>query len=377
MSMVLAHPLSPAAHGDPPDSGTGRRRWEVWRSRPAAALGAPRPARHRRPRGAPLCLEHHRRRARAVLLGGRQEHVRKLEGVLLRRVRPPGDDHVDKLAGSFRRRLCQRASSASTPGRWPCRRSSRVSSGSRPVPGRPALGRRDAGPAGGRPVRAHADRRVHVRAQHGGRRAHHVPGTGVRCLPAGGHRGAAAVTHLGRGLCGAQLPGENAAGLDDPARAGHRLPARRADPAAPARVAAGRGRCGHAGRVAVLDRALHVHPGPRPAIRGRVDHLQRGRDGLRLQGLERFGITIAGAVVRPGCDQFGRQPYRRRGGRRAADRDVARRTQRDRRTQRAGWTGQAPGNRLPCGTGPGETAPGGTAPGQTRRARASGQIAPG
>ncbi len=32
MSMVLAHPLSPAAHGDPPDSGTGRRRWEVWRS---------------------------------------------------------------------------------------------------------------------------------------------------------------------------------------------------------------------------------------------------------------------------------------------------------------------------------------------------------
>ena len=32
MSMVLAHPLNPSGQGDPPARGSGRRRWEVWRS---------------------------------------------------------------------------------------------------------------------------------------------------------------------------------------------------------------------------------------------------------------------------------------------------------------------------------------------------------
>ena len=96
------------------------------------------------------------------------------------------------------------------------------------VPRGAPLGRAGRRAAGGRDLRRHAHRGVHVRAQHGGRRADHVPGAGGRQLAAGGDGGAAALAVLGGGLGRPGLPGQDAAGLDDPAGAGDRLPAGRA-----------------------------------------------------------------------------------------------------------------------------------------------------
>ena len=139
--MVLAQPLSPAAHGSAGQRNRPAALGGVALAGRAAPLGPPGPAGHRGARGAPLCVEHHRRRARAVLLGRRQEHVGELEGLLLRRVRPPGArSRSTSWPARSCRRLCPRGSSASTPGRWPSRRSSRASSRSWPCTGRSAAG---------------------------------------------------------------------------------------------------------------------------------------------------------------------------------------------------------------------------------------------
>ncbi len=106
-----------------------------------------------------------------------------------------------------------------------------------------------------------------------------------------------------------------------------------ADPAA---VASGRRRAGDARRFAVLDRALHLHPGRRPALCGRVDEQQRGRHGFRLQRRRAVRdlvpapsrrclaaeAPVAATSVRPGGRQRGRvqasgspgSPPRRRPG---------------------------------------------------------------
>ncbi len=167
-------------------------------TRRPAGLGPPGPARHRRGGGAAVRLEHHARRAGAVLLGRGQEHVGELEGVLLRRVRPQGHDHhrqagrVVPAAGAVRAdlrllRLVARAAAG--------HRGRHLRPGH--VPGRAPLGRGGAGAARGRDLHADADRGVDVRPQHGGRRAHHVPGAGRRRLPARGDGGAAAVAASG------------------------------------------------------------------------------------------------------------------------------------------------------------------------------------
>jgi hypothetical protein len=174
------------------------------------------------------------------------------------------------------------------------------------VPGGPSVGGRGAGAARGAAADADTDRRVGVRAPDGGRRANHVPGAGRRCLAAGGRDRTAALAYGVRGMGRAGLPGQDAASVDDPARAVHRLPGCHAAAGSrgdrPPRCR-GRDRCagerggaatGHpamaarggrrrdAGRVAVVDPAVHGHPGGGPAVRGRVDAQQRVRDGLRL-----------------------------------------------------------------------------------------------
>ena len=281
LSSALPLPLSADDAAPRPD----RPRWAFWRS-PAGQprVGPAGAARHRGGGGAAVRAEHRRGRAGPVLLGRGQEHVGELEGVLLRGLRPRRDDHhrqarrVVPAAGPVRAYL-RLPSLVAGPAAGD--RGRRLRAGD--VPRGAPLGRAGPGAAGRRDLRGHPDRGVHVRAQHGGRRADHVPGAGGRQLAARRDGGPAALAVLGGRLGRARLPGQDAAGLDDPAGAGARLPAGRAGRPGPAAVAPRRGRPGDAGRLAVLDRALHGHPGRRPALRGRVHGQQRDRDGVRVQ----------------------------------------------------------------------------------------------
>ena len=179
--------------------------------------------------------------------------------------------------------------------------------GSGHVPGGAPLGGRAARAAGGRDLRADADRGVDVRAQHGGRRADDVPGPGRRRLPARGHRGAAAVARLVRGVGGARLPGQDAAGVDGAARAGHRLPARRAR----AGCAGGLWQLGVAGVVMLAVSlswiALYTFTPARdrPYVDGSTNNSAVAMV-FGYNGLERFGITVSGAVTSgPGVTSAG------------------------------------------------------------------------
>ena len=250
----------------------------------AAGLGAAGPAGHRGRGRAVVRVEHHQRRAGPVLLGRGEEHVGELEGVLLRRLRSRGHDH-DRQA----RRIVPAAGPVGPHLRLPPVVAGAAAGhrgrhlGAADVPRGAALGRCRAGAAGRQHLRPDADRGVHVRAQHGGRRADHVPGARGRLLPARGHECAAALAGVRWRVGRPGFPGQDDAGVDGPAGPGHRLPAVRARAVAPPAVASGRRRPGDARGVAVVDRAIHPHARRRPALRGRLDRQQRGGHGVRLQ----------------------------------------------------------------------------------------------
>ena len=225
-------------------------------------------------------------RARALLLGGRQEHVGELEGLLLRRLRPQSHHH-DRQAG----RLVPAAGAVRPDLRLPslglsrCHRSSKASSRSWSCTGSSAEW------AGVTPglLAAALFTLTPIAASMFGHSMEDGALTLCLVLAADAYQRAVMEARLRsliwfRGVGGARLPGEDDASLDDPARAGHRLP-----------VSPHLRRCGAASgssawpalvmlAVSLSWIALYTFtPASDRPLRRRLDRQQRRGDGLRLQ----------------------------------------------------------------------------------------------
>ena len=254
-------------------------------ARGSARLGPAGAAGHRRCCGGRVRLGNGRGQCRAVLRCGRPQHGGKLARFHLRGVRSSRDRH--------RRQAARRAVAAGSVAAG--LRLSHLGAG--PAAGRRGRGNHrgavpggpQAGRACGRPdrrgrARRHAHHRAAEPRQRVGlavdpaaraRRRRHVRRAGFRVAAA-----AAARRRLGR----PGVPGEDDPGLAGPARAGRRLPARRARGAAAHPVRArGAGRAGHRCGVPVLDDGRRAGPVPAAALRGRQCRRLGVHPGLRLQ----------------------------------------------------------------------------------------------
>ena len=251
----------------------------------SARLGAAGAAGHRRRRGGRVRLGHGRRQRRAVLRRGGPQHVGKLARLHLRGVRSSRDRH--------RRQAARRAVGAGPvaadlrlshlgPGPAASGRGRAHRPGA--LPGGPPAGR-----ACGRPDRrGRARRHAHHRAAEPWQRVGLAadPAAGARRrrhLRRAAHRVAAAAA-AGRRLGRPGVPGEDDSGLAGLARAGRRLPARRArgETAYPVRARRA-GRAGHRRGVPVLDDRRLTRPVSGPALRGRQSERLGVHAGLRLQ----------------------------------------------------------------------------------------------
>ena len=254
-------------------------------ARGSARLGPAGAARHRRRRGGRVRLGNGRRQRRAVLRRGGPQHVGKLARLHLRGVRSSRDRHCRQAA---RRALVAGPVAAglrlSHLGAGPAAGGRGRAHHPGAVPGGPPAGR-----ACGRPDRrGRARRHAHHRAAEPRQRI------GLAADPAAGarrrrhvrraaHRVAAAAA-AGRRLGRPGVPGEDDPGLAGPARAGRRLPARRARGATAYPVRARRaGRAGHRRGLPLLDDRGLAGPVPGPALRGRQSGRLGVHAGLRLQ----------------------------------------------------------------------------------------------
>ena len=250
----------------------------------AAGLGTPGPAGDRIRRCRSVLLESRRCRAGALLLGSREEHVGELAGILLRRVRPWGDDHHRQARGFIPAAGAVGADLRFPPvGAGPASGDRRCHLGAGDVPHGPSLEGSSGGTARSGNPGLHPDRVLHVRTQHGGRRADNVPGAGRRRLAVGGPERELASAAVVRSLGGPGVPGQDAAGVDDPTGLGDRLPGECPGALGPQNRTARRRRYGDAGGVTVMDRPLHAHSRREPTVRRRVHEQQCRGHGLRLQ----------------------------------------------------------------------------------------------